>query len=113
MTITTDQLTGVPATVEAVAPSTNHTEPEVTIVDWVTEVPKHRRTSPFDPLVDEIRRIGDTTRSAKVAWGDKPISPNKVNQLRKRYPDVEFSQVSVTGGGRDTYVRYTGNPPTK
>lgn len=115
MPITAEELTGTPtdpnshaATLTSVSNSGG--DPEVTIEEWVTEVPRHRRTSPFDKVIEQIRQTGDTQRSARISWGHKTISPNKVNQMRKRYPDCEFSQVSKPDG-RETYVRYTGQSP--
>jgi hypothetical protein len=109
MTITVDELTGTSASPDAAqtqAPAAG--SKEVRIVEWVDEVPQHRRVSPFDSVIEEIRRIGDPNRIAKIEWEEKPISPNKVNQLRKRYGDCEFKQITVPGG-RETYVSYKGD----
>jgi hypothetical protein len=112
MTITVDELTGTNASPE-VAQSQSSTSggKDVRIVEWVDEVPQHRRVSPFDPVIEEIRRMRDPKRIAKIEWEEKPISPNKVNQLRKRYPDCEFKQITVPGG-RETYVSYKGDSTT-
>jgi hypothetical protein len=83
------------------------TEPAVRIVGWVDEVPRLRRSSPFDSVIAQLREMADTTRIAQLQWDDRQISANKVNQLRKRYPDVEFTQVT-RGGQRETYARYRG-----
>ncbi len=106
MPISAEELTDTPSYDEPEA------EPEgndlgVRIVEWVEEIPRNRRTGPFDSIIDEVRRLADTARSAKIQWGRKAITPNKVNQLRKRFPDCEFTQVS-TPEGRDTYVRFKG-----
>lgn len=91
----------------------NTTATKVRIIEWVEEVPQHRRVSPFDAVIDEVRRIADPNRIAKIEWEEKPISPNKVNQLRKRYPDCDFKQVTVPDGSaegkRETYVSYKGD----
>jgi hypothetical protein len=113
MPITIDELTG---TVSGTEPGQSSPPPQsqagetdkgVRIVEWVDAIPQHRRISPFDSVVEEIRRLADPTRVAKIEWEEKPISPNKVNQLRKRYPDCEFKQVTVPDG-RETYVSYKG-----
>lgn len=109
MTITVDELSGTnnsPEVARAQPPA--DTDKEVRIIEWVAEVPQHRRVSPFDTVIEEIRKLADPNRIAKIEWGEKPISPNKVNQLRKRYPDCEFKQITVPGG-RETYVSYKGD----
>lgn len=109
MTITVDELTGTSG-----SPQTAHSQPsapsatDVRIIEWVSEVPQHRRVSPFDAVIEEVRKLADPERIAKIEWGEKPISPNKVNQLRKRYSDCEFKQITVPGG-RETYVSYKGD----
>lgn len=112
MTITADALSDPVASPAQSRPEpADTTAAKVRIVEWVDEVPQHRRVSPFDAVIEEIRRHADPTRIAKIQWDEKPISPNKVNQLRKRYPDCDFKQVSA-GDGRDTYVSYKGNTTT-
>jgi hypothetical protein len=110
-TITVDELNVSSANPEARPQAPTGANKEVRIVEWVEEVPQHRRVSPFDSVIEEIRRIGDPNRIAKIEWEEKPISPNKVNQLRKRYTDCEFKQISVPGG-RETYVNYKGDSTT-
>jgi hypothetical protein len=112
MTITVDELSGTSASPDVARPQPQATGgQEVRIVEWVDEVPQHRRVSPFDSVIEEIRRIADPSRIAKIEWQEKPISPNKVNQLRKRYTDCEFKQITVPGG-RETYVSYKGDSAT-
>jgi hypothetical protein len=112
MTITADELAGTSTSAEVDRPpSPTNTTSSVRIVEWVDEVPQHRRVSPFDGVIEELRRLGDSEKIAKIEWDEKPISANKVNQLRKRYPDCEFKQVS-TSGGRETFVSYKGNAVT-
>lgn len=112
MTITVDELTGAAASSEGSRPQPQAApSKEVRIIEWVDEVPQHRRVSPFDVVIDEIRKLADPKRIAKIEWEEKPISPNKVNQLRKRYTDCEFKQVS-TPYGRETYVNYKGPDAT-
>lgn len=108
MTITADALSGSTSSPSEPTPEPSDTSGKVRIVDWVDEVPQHRRVSPFDAVIEEIRRQADPKRIAKIEWEEKPISPNKVNQLRKRYPDCDFKQISV-GDGRETYVSYKGS----
>lgn len=105
MNITVDELTGTNTETSMEAP----TQRDVRIVGWLNEVPRLRRSSPFDAVIEQIRQTGDTTRVAQLQWDDKDITANKVNQLRKRYPDVEFTQVTQ-GEGRQTYARYRGEP---
>lgn len=112
MTITADELSGASGSPEVAHPqSPPDSGNAVRIIDWVSEVPQHRRVSPFDVVIEEIRKLADPKRIAKIEWGEKPISPNKVNQLRKRYPDCEFKQITVPGG-RETYVSYKGDSAT-
>ena len=109
MPITTEDLTG-PAdtnTSDPDAESSEDTASTVRIVEWVTEIPKHRRVSPFDKAVELLREKGDPAHYARLEWDEKPITPNKVNQLRGRFKDVEFTQVT-TPNGRETYARYKG-----
>jgi hypothetical protein len=96
-----EQPTNAPAQTPATEPEP---DPQVRIVAWTTEVPRNRRASPFDPVIDEIRKIGDTDKVAQIDWGPKEITANKVNQLRKRYTDCEFTQVTDQGQ-RVTFVR--------
>jgi hypothetical protein len=112
MTVTIDELTGTHTSPEDSQPKTQpNTTKTVRIVEWVDEVPQHRRVSPFDAVIEEIRRMRDPGKIAKIEWDEKPISPNKVNQLRKRYTDCEFKQITVPGG-RETYVSYKGDSAT-
>lgn len=112
MTITVDELDGTSSSPEvARAQPSASAGKDVHIVEWVAEVPQHRRVSPFDAVIEEIRKLADPKRIAKIEWDEKLISPNKVNQLRKRYPDCEFKQITVPGG-RETYVSYKGDSPT-
>lgn len=112
MPITVDDIAGPDSTDQAptdpeAAKRTASEQQRAEIVEWVDEIPKHRRANPFDPVVEQVRAFGDPAKSAKVTWGDKTITPNKVNQLRTRYPDCEFTQ--VTGPeGKNTYVRWRG-----
>jgi hypothetical protein len=112
MTITMDELSGTNPGPETAAPQPPASgDKTVRITEWVDEIPQHRRVSPFDAVVEEIRQQRDPSRAAKIEWGEKPISPNKVNQLRKRYTDLDFRQVTVPGG-RETYVSYKGDSTT-
>lgn len=112
MTITTEELSGTSFSPEVARPPSQTAGKDVRIVEWVDEVPQHRRVSPFDAVIEEVRKTADPGRIAKIEWEEKPISPNKVNQLRKRYTDCEFKQISVPGGGRETYVSYKGDSST-
>lgn len=110
MPITVDELTGTTTGADAGDPDTEAaegTDSTVRIVEWVTEIPKHRRVSPFDKVVEQLREKGDSAHYAKLEWDEKNITPNKVNQLRGRFKDVEFTQVT-TPNGRETYARYKG-----
>jgi hypothetical protein len=107
MTITADELNVDSGSSGVIRPQPQPGK-DVRIVEWVAEVPQHRRVSPFDVVIAEIRKLADPNRIAKIEWEEKPISPNKVNQLRKRYPDCEFKQITVPGG-RETYVSYKGD----
>lgn len=99
MTITVDELT-------TEAP-TGDTPAEVRILDWANELPRPQRVSPFDGIITELRNIGDTARFARLGWDGKVISPNRVNQLRKRYTDFEFCQITKSGE-KQTWARYKG-----
>jgi hypothetical protein len=99
MPITVDELTTETPTDDAPA--------SVRIIDWADELPRPMRTSPFDAIITELRGIGDTARFARLGWDGKAISPNRVNQLRKRYADFEFFQVTKSGE-KQTWARYKG-----
>lgn len=111
MSITADELNALTSTPTQSAPAPESVqEPApapVRIAGWAEELPRPKRHSPFDTVIDELRRIGDTTRFARLEWEGKTISPNRVNQLRKRYPDCEFNQVTQAGE-KQTWVRFKG-----
>jgi hypothetical protein len=84
--------------------SPTDSDEKVQIVEWVNEIPKPRRSSPFDPVIEAVRQQGDTERAALIDWPGKKITPNKVNFLRQRFPDCDFTQVT-DGEDKKTYVR--------
>lgn len=105
MPITVDELTGAPAEAPTETPALDS---DVRIVGWVNEIPRLRRSSPFDTVVQELRAGANPERIAQLEWGNKEITANKVNQLRKRYTDIEFTQVT-RDGARQTFARYRGD----
>ena len=110
MPITVDELNATPPPDGDTSPSSEPDAPvpEPQIVGWVDEIPKNRRSNPFEKIVREVREFNDPTKIARVTWGDKVITPNKVNQLRKRFKDCEFTQATLPEGGKATYVRFKG-----
>src|SRR3954454_16409683 len=108
MPITVDELTGAPPngspTQTESPPDTDSAPAQASIVEWVSEIPQRRRSTPFDAVIEEVRQANDPNKFAKIAYGDKTISANKVNQLRKKFPDCEFTQVTESGS-KTTYVR--------
>lgn len=70
------------------------------IAEWVKELPRPRRTTDFDPVIEEIRTAGVPDEWARLeSGGDKPITANKISTLKKRYTDIDFKQV-----GGQTYA---------
>jgi hypothetical protein len=68
--------------------------PKPRIAEWVTELPRPRRTTDFDPVIEEIRTQGAPGQWARLEnGGSKAITANKISTLKKRYTDVEFKQV--------------------
>lgn len=70
--------------------------PKPRIVEWVKELPRPRRATDFDPVIEEVRTAGVPDEWARLENGEKPITANKISTLKKRYPDIEFKQI----GGR-------------
>lgn len=68
------------------------------IAEWVTELPRPRRTTDYDTVIEEIRG-GEVGAWARLETGTKLITANKISTLKKRYEDIEFRQV-----GGQTYA---------
>lgn len=79
-------------------PTDQPTEPDTPtkphIAEWVEELPRPRRTTDFDPVIDQIRQQTPGQWARLQSGNGKPISANKCSTLKKRYPDVEIKQVS-------------------
>lgn len=64
---------------------------EPRIVEWVAEVPRRRRATDFDGVIDEVRGAG-AGKWAIIAQGEKNLTANRVSSLKKRYSDISFTQ---------------------
>lgn len=79
---------------EAVQPQEGEPAAKPRIAEWVTELPRPRRTTDFDAVIDQIRAEGQPDQWARLESGNgKAITPNKISSLKKRYTDIDFKQV--------------------
>lgn len=76
---------------------TGHAKPR--IAEWVTELPRPRRSTEYDTVIDQLRKEATPSPNGDQQWArlesgnGKAITPNKVSTLKKRFPDVDFRQV--------------------
>jgi hypothetical protein len=91
MSITSDELIDDPTITHVSEPSLNGGRPRVT--SWVNELPRATRTSEYDDAMDEVRQ-GAPGQWAVIEGADgKPLTPNRIASLKKRYPDITFKLV--------------------
>lgn len=64
------------------------------IAGWVQDLPRLRRGTDFDGVIDQIRASNEDGWAVLESGNGKGITANKVSTLKNRYPDIEFKQAS-------------------